>query len=173
MSTYIYIGYDIRVNPKNSCISADANVWLQDEDTYEEAIIRGIRENYFQLLNPLNKTQLNELCHLVKNITENSVLILFAIEENVYNSLKKIFPLIENAFVEGISLSSIGFDVCDIDGFFSIFHMGKLNLTRKNLLGESELERADNIIKIANKTVTEHAPFYLVKLLKVESCETK
>lgn len=166
-TNYFNIGYDIRKIPKNGVLmSADINIWEQDDVLYREAkLINGIKENYFQLLSPLSKSALEDLCFLVKNSKNKSVLILLSIENNVYREITE--KSYTEFITDNISISPIGFDICDIDGFFSVFDMRKDYFHRDKLLDENEIEDAKNIITLANYLIPTHAPFYLVKIYKV------
>lgn len=166
-TNYVNIGYDIRQIPKNGILmSADINIWEQDDVLYTEAkLINGIEENCFQLLSPLNKSAFNDLCFLVKNSKNKSVLIFLSIESNVYREITgKSYT---EFTADNISISPIGFDICDIDGFFSIFDMRKDCFYRDKLLDENEIEDAKNIITLANYLIPTHAPFYFVKIYNV------
>lgn len=166
-----FIGYDIRVAPDEiSLQSADANIWEQDIEAYGKArLLLGIEENFFQLLNPLSEVVLNKLCHLVNKSDKRIVLILLAIENSAYMSVKNKVPSLEPVLVNNISFSFIGSDICDIDGFFSVFDMRRDYFHRDKLLDEKETKNAITLINLANKLIPSHSPFHLVKLYKVNT----
>jgi len=168
MHNFIYIGYDIWPKPTYLREFTNTTTWERDEVYDEIRIATGIEENFLQLLNPKNEQELNTLYQQVNSSIEESVLILVAIEEDIYNIQKSIVSSINPTFISNFPFSLIGFDICDINGFFSVFDMGIDFFSRNNLLDENELEEATNLTKLANDLVPEHAPFHLVKLFKVE-----
>ena len=171
VNNYINIGYDVRKTQKtDSLLSADVNIWDQDELIYSKAkAIAGIEENFFQLLCPSNRAALYKLLELARKYEKDAVLILLSIEENTFRSVKAEAPTVEPVTVENIPINLLGVDICDIDGFFSIFDMRKDYFNREKLFEEKEIEDAKNILLKANELIPSHAPFNFVKLYKVDT----
>jgi hypothetical protein len=169
VNNYVNIGYDIRKIQKiDSLISADVNIWDKDDFIYSKAkAIDGIEENFFQLLSPSNKAALYKLLELVRKYEKDAVLIMLSIEEDIFRTVKAEAPSVEPVTVDNIPINLIGVDICDIDGFFSIFDMRKDYFNREKLFEEKEIEDAKNILLKANELIPSHAPFNFVKLYKV------
>jgi len=57
-----------------------------------------------------------------------------------------------------------GYDVCDVNGFFSILHMDILEISQTKLFQSNTLFDAYLLSNKANILVPDHSPFMVVKL---------
>lgn len=159
------IGYDIRVWPAVSSISADATAWPQNEFVYNDVIKKlDLRENFFQLIQINSKKELTELVKFT-NQCNGVKLVAFEIPSEILSAIQKSKNLkIDTCSGNIDKWDFLGIDVCDLNGFFSIFHMDILNEKFSTIFLSSEIEKALELVQSANVLVPSHSPFILVKI---------
>ncbi|MET0028731.1 MAG: hypothetical protein ABW101_13975 [Candidatus Thiodiazotropha sp.] len=165
MIEFTCIGYDIREWPCKGYISADATEWELYEEFIDNAKTEvGTYSNHFQLLEICSN---DEFDRLVKYVTSKSDVSLVSVEAPtlVVNALReqKEWCINEN-YPCGKDWDELGCDVCDIDGFFSILHMGVPQIKKRSMYKEDELLDAFVLAQAANILVPSHAPFIVLKL---------
>lgn len=159
-----FIGFDIRC-PVSSGISADATVWPQDMVRYEKVQRElGLKENSLQLICVETKEQFIELKQFVRRDGGGAVLLSFEIYDFVRRTLIGMGRYGFTAYEPDLSgWIDLGLDVCDVNGYFSIFNMGVLPV-EESLVGIDRSDVAHGICEAANILVKEHSPFVTVRL---------
>lgn len=158
---FISVGLDIRIKNFDQICSADSSVWNQDEPLYEQAkLLDGVHENFLQLLHADSESDFSSLFELVEN--NGAQLILIGLPEEVISSFSPSHPeiLLSGEYI----YTSIGLDVCDINGFFSIHGIENFADDCNQLYSEEELTNALEQAEAANLALPEHRPFVPVKI---------
>lgn len=154
---YICIGYDIRYE-KSFNFSADLNVWDRDEDYYESTLEKySIKENCSQLMNVAKKDLGSLSMELEKN---NHCLISIEMGLDFYNQYEEEYVLSKYDLL-GVNKIFLGYDICDLNGFFSFFDISKSDFIKY------EISRSRQLCMEADILYPEHSPFILLKLSKV------
>lgn len=165
---FLLAGIDARQWPAVDWISADCSEWEVDEH-YNNILIQKFKleENILQLLGIDSREKLRDVIDFVRMEKKFNLAILGVLKSIVdydYKGLK--FEPYE------INISSIesdlifrGYDVCDLDGFFTILNgdavVGKENENKLVTSINSSLEIAHD----ANIYSKSHEPFSIVKVL--------
>lgn len=167
MIKFTSIGYDIRMNSADALATVDATSWVQNKGLYSNAKDRlGIEENYFQLLQPKDQSEFKSLKDLVLS-DGDATLISIEIPVDLVAIYEKKEAIVANAYFDSDSeWVESGYDVCDINGFFSVLHMNVLENSQKKLFQSDTLLDAYLLSNKANILVPDHAPFIVVKLQK-------
>lgn len=164
MIEFVCIGLDIRTVSATRGISADATVWEQEENLYERAQGElGINENAFQLLHPNGNKEMSGLVDLVT--TEiGATLISLWLPRVVFESCPQAKGYFFPINLSGYMWNSLGFDVCDINGFFSYLDMSSTVDSPIKVFEQGELMDAFAMAQAANFIIREHSPFVVVEL---------
>ncbi len=161
MVKFVCIGYDIRSWPPENHITTDATEWERVDAVFDYAIkITNSYKNVMQLIEADTDYKLDALVHIV-NSREDCVLVALEIPELVFDAYRmkgNINPLGSHDWL------TIGYDVSDIDGFFSIVHMGQPMIRKRGLFREDELMDAFVVSQAANLLVPSHSPFVVFRL---------
>ncbi len=164
MVEFTCIGLDIRTVPATRGVSADATVWEQEENLYERAQVElGINENAFQLLHPDGNKEMSALVDLVTTKIGATLVSLWLpriVFESYRPANRRFFPI----NLSGYMWDSLGFDICDIDGFFSYLDMSSTLDSPVKTFEEGELMDAFALAQAANFIIREHSPFVVVEL---------
>ena len=165
MVTFVAAGLDIRRDLSDSVPSVDATAWHQDEALYERAKIEfGLQENFLQLLHASKEEDIRALAGLFTPGTGRTLLTLELLEATLeaYSPSHPALPLPAE-----LTWETLGFDVCDINGFFSFLAMDVRGSDRKQLFREDQLLDAFALSEVANIRVPAHRPFVIVKLKRL------
>ncbi|MEW6181536.1 MAG: hypothetical protein AB1522_16760 [Chloroflexota bacterium] len=167
MVKFVCVGLDIRTLPAARGVSADATVWEQDEYLYGYAQCElGVAENAFQLLHPCGEMVVSDLVSLVASKNDAALVSLW-LPKVVFESCQLAKWFSTPIDLSGYVLDTIGFDVCDIDGFFSYLDMISGLGSTVRIFDETELMDAFAVAQAANFVVTKHSPFVVVELKSV------
>lgn len=161
---FVTAGLDIRVWPSPGNFSADVMEWPQDEALYEQAQSDiGLRENELQLLHPSTEIEAVRLIELVRG-SSNATLVALQLTEIALAA----YPQHTHPYVpQKKRWDVLGYDVCDINGFFSFLNMGVYSKEALPLFKEEELLRAFAMSELANIRVAAHRPFVVVRLMRL------
>lgn len=166
MGNFVCIGYDIRVWPPEGYVTTDGTEWERNDALFEKITHSITYENNFQLIKIDKKEKLNEVVSTVIHM-ENVALVSFEIPSIVfYASQKKMGKSSENIAPDD-TWALLGYDVADIDGFFSILHMEAMPNKRRHLFGEDELAESLIVAQAANLLVPSHSPFVTIRIKKL------
>lgn len=166
MIEFVCIGLDIRVSNPDQPFSADATVWEQEEWLYERAQNElNIRENSLQLLHPQDSSEISRLIELVQS-SPNAVLIAFELPRKIYEVCPQAAGLVSPIHLNSRGWDLLGYDVCDINGFFSFLDMSGSGNKRPLLFDEEHLIDAFVLAQAANFAIREHSPFVVIRLKK-------
>jgi hypothetical protein len=161
---FVCAGLDIRTIPTDQRISADATVWEQDEKLYERAQRElNIKENMLQLLHPVGNSEMTGLVELM-NTNPDAVLVSLELPRVVFNACSQAKGLLSPVDLSGYTWDGLGFDICDINGFFSFLDMSTVANAPIVLFEEKRLIDAFVLAQAANFTIPEHSPFVVVQL---------
>lgn len=162
---YYCVGFDIREWPLKYEATCDATVWSQDLEVYDGAIKElGLAENSLQLINLDSNEDLLRLSRYVSK-RKGSILVKVELPENVVEAYNEIGPGVLPVFFDReMDWNFIGVDVCDLNGFFSILHMGMSKIKRKKLFSDLEVFEAMSLAVSANILVPAHSPFTIARL---------
>ena len=159
---FISLGLDIRVRPQMINTSADTTVWDQNESMYEFAQRSlGFHENEFQLLQSESINSVRQLASLVDQHSDAVIISLDIIESSAKSFSKDYCSL---RFPKEFKWKSLGFDVCDINGFFSYLNMGIESECGLPVLNGDQLLEAFRLSESANLNVKSHRPFVVVQI---------
>ncbi len=164
MVEFVCVGLDIRSKIAPRGVSADATVWEKEESLYERAQSElGITENGFQLLHPCTDDDFSDLVRLMLAETEGVLISLWLprVVADVCSHTKNGFSMIN---FHGNTWNNLGFDVCDINGFFSYIDMVSTSSAPVRIFDGIELMDAFATAQAANFSVREHSPFVVVEL---------
>lgn len=167
MIEFVCVGLDIRTLNLGQPYSADATVWDQDEQMYERAQKDlKIKENSLQLLHSQDSFETSRLLDLVESVP-NAVLIALELPRKVFDLYVQMKGLASMVDLTGYESELIGFDICDINGFFSFLDMDIFSKKPLVLFDEKHLMDAFVLAQAANFVIQEHSPFVVVKLCKI------
>lgn len=163
-SDFVCVGFDIRDRSSGGPFTADATEWPRHR-VYDEAKNSfHLSENIFQLMHISSHQELEDLFALVKT-TENASLIALELPRAVVDVYRERYGFIPPNFQYFTECWEVlGFDVCDANGFFSIFHMEVLEKTPPKLFSIDSLMDALTLVQTANFLVPPHSPFVVTKL---------
>lgn len=162
---FIAAGLDIRKWPPTEFPSADVTAWAQDEDLYERAQSElGLHENPLQLLHADTKYDIDRLIDLI-GATHQSTLVSLEITELALSAYPETVRKIITP--NNLQWETLGFDVCDINGFFSFLNMSVYKEKALPLFKEDELLNAYALSEFANVRIPEHRPFIVVRLRRL------
>jgi hypothetical protein len=164
MIEFVCAGLDIRTTFTDQRISADATVWEQDEKLYERAKSElSIKENTLQLLHPIGNREMSRLVELVKT-KPGAALVSLELPRVVFDACPQAKGLLSPVNLSGYMWDSLGFDICDINGFFSFLDMTGVAGSPIALFEEKRLIDAFVLAQAANFTIPEHSPFVVIQL---------
>lgn len=165
MTIYQTLGYDIRYHD-TKLYSSDLNIWNRNDAFYNKMIAElNIQENEFQLMS-LNQEKLKEVFDYInrQGIKKQSSLccISLEVERSVFESLNMVYQA--NDCCDCI-WKDVGFDICDLQGFFSFFDMQD-NITKE------QFDSMDFVSQLflcqkANFLIPQHSPFIFLKIKKL------
>ena len=162
------IGYDIKTIRTNiEQPTLDATEWPQNEAVYSDALSRtGIVQNSLQLLQPTSHEGQECLFQQYGN-RDDCCLIAVEIPMLVLRFCNDKWPDVDEISLSSRCWKPLGFDVCDIDGFFSIFHMGVLDDSFIRKGNNFDLKYFSIIQQVAGFLVPEHAPYVTIGLKQI------
>lgn len=161
---YIFLGFDLRLSgcPTKT---VDAFLWEQALDARERVLELGHQENIAQQLDC-------DVEILESHVSHTTTGIAITCSPNAIEIVKKTYgwPIVNHPYTVKDLLARgwkfEGFDVADVDGFFSVFGIDadapKLSVGKK--LFESEAEAQDFIVPATSLYPT-HAPFIVFGVL--------
>ena len=165
MVNFVCIGFDIREWPVTNHFTADATEWGVDGKVFDEVKSKlSTYENIYQLL----EVKTREKYYLLKDLVEsnnNIALLSFEISSLFLDAHRKraMANIFEN-YIEDHDWVDLGYDVTDMNGFFSILHMGIQSIKRLELFTEDSMLDAFDLAHAANLLVPSHAPFVVVRI---------
>lgn len=163
------IGFDVREWTWSGNFNVDETGWEQNEEGYSDLIEKfNLKENEYQLIEIRDQKQLLEISEYIDKKKDcNLVAIEFPFD---------IVKLQDNRY--GFNTASIkidlsgficrGFDVCDFNGLFSIFHNPQLEIDINGLIPETLLIKALEVVQIANVLDPNHSPFVIAKVYSLK-----
>lgn len=168
MIEYSAIGFDLRKRGEDFTLSADCAVWPQALIAYKTAMASGFAENAYQLLDVRTTTELTKLAE-VSLPSEDAVIVEFSIPELVAEArATKDGGRAESICVDPSLVISEGYDVCDVDGLFSVFEMGKELFQRSRAYSGHSMLDACIVAQAASLLIPSHSPFVVVRVRIVQ-----
>ncbi|EJE48365.1 hypothetical protein PMI14_07212 [Acidovorax sp. CF316] len=166
-TSYTCIGFDIRVWPCDGAPRVGLSDWSQ-HDAMHAAVTRqfGLQENLYQLLDIKDQETLDAVAQAIQaNCACN--LIAIQIPEPVATWQNERFghPL-GNPALSLEEFQSMGIDVADINGFFSVLSFDPISKFRKStdLIDERHLDEVLHVVQLAGFADRGHAPYCAVKV---------
>lgn len=161
---FVCVGFDIRISAPSQQLSLDATVWPQEEYLYKKAVSElGLKENFFQIIQTESSGDINDLIDFV-NGSVDTKLIAVGIPSILLKQCKQRWAYVEPISLDRCSWSSLGFDICDSNGFFSISHMEVLQNPNFDLYNQTNLMDAFVLAQAANILVPAHSPFVVFQI---------
>lgn len=158
-------GLDIRKSPPPAHFSADATAWEQDDTLYEQAQTRfQLYENPLQLLHADTERNISALARFVTSSSDATLLVL-ELTKLTLDAYSPSFPTLHLA--PDLRWETLGFDVCDINGFFSALNMNVFGRDPMPLFPENRMLEAFAFAEAANVKVPAHRPFVVVRLKRL------
>lgn len=169
---FLCIGFDVRVFPCQSSLSADYSEWERNEKTF--SLIKcafNIHENAYSLLEITTQKKVADVVNYINNKAIHCDLAAIEIQNDIAVSRNMKFGL--NNPLNQLDLSSFvcsGLDVCDINGFYTCFnHPEILKFFLKKgknvgLIPETDIEFALEVAQYANYIDQNHRPFVVMKV---------
>lgn len=165
MIEYSAIGFDLRKRGEDFPLSADCSVWPQALLAYEAAIVSGFAENAYQLIDVGSTEELAKLMDISLATAEKAVIVELAIPRLVADArTMKDGGEAASMLIDPGLVASEAYDVCDIDGLFSAFEMGKSIFKRDRGFSDSSMLNACVVAQAANLLVPSHSPFAVVRV---------
>ncbi|WP_062269131.1 hypothetical protein [Endozoicomonas arenosclerae] len=168
---FVCVGFDVRVWPWNGPFNVDDTGWEQSDRIYENLKLDlNLDENEYQLL----KVDSETLLHRVSDyINKSSECDLVAIELPV--EIVKLYDaqhgyMSSQTKLDLAQFKSLGFDVCDFNGFFSILHNSYFSERSGKLFSNSSLLSALECSQVANVIDPQHSPFVVARVSSLKSC---
>jgi hypothetical protein len=163
---FVTAGLDIREWPATNFVSADATAWAQDEDLYGRAQSEfRFSENPLQLLHADLNADVNALIGVLSSPGSPGALVALELTELALRAYPQTIPPI--SLPDHLHWELLGFDICDINGFFSFLHMGVFQTKALPLFHEDQLLDAFALSEVANIVVPAHRPFVVVRLKRL------
>jgi hypothetical protein len=165
MNEFIFIGFNIRVWPSVGDFNVDDTGWdinYEIMDVVEKKYC--VQKNEYQLLMPENSLTMQDVSNFVLGI-ESANVAAVKIPTQVVRFLdrQRGYKTSEN----NINLSGYiprGFDICDIDGLFSVLHNPDLGRSKSSLFPVDGYLPALEFANFANIADRSHAPYILAEI---------
>lgn len=163
------IGFDVRACPWNGTFNVDETGWEENEQGYTSLVDEfGIQENEYQLLDIREQELLSRVSEYIGQKNDcNLIAVEFPCdvvkiqdERYGYNTASVSLELSDFIFR--------GFDVCDFNGLFSILHHPRLIMAGPELIPESSLVKALEVVQVANVLDPGHSPFVVAKVYSLK-----
>jgi hypothetical protein len=169
MVEYSTIGFDLRKRGEDFALSADCAAWPQAVLAYQAAIAAGFAENAYQLIDVGSTEELAKLVEVALSVAEGAVIVELSIPRLVADARTlKDEGGATSIFVEPYLVASEGYDVCDINGLFSAFEMGK-DLFQRSCESSADLMlEACVVAQAASLLIPSHSPFVVVRVRVVK-----
>lgn len=161
------VGFDIREWPWNEAFFAGENGWPRNEEVYVQLVNNfELKENRYQFLDIHDQKKLFNISYDIKQ-RENCNLIAVELASDVVKLLddKYDFKTTSNT-VEINDFICRGYDVCDVNGFFTIFHSEEFD--RNELIPESQISLALETVQLANIFDRNHCPYIVAKVYSLK-----
>jgi len=161
------IGFDTRIWPWGGAFNTDETGWEINENRNEEIKSKfDVIENAFQLINIENSKKFKMIReYVLKNSDCNlvSISVMQDIVDLFYEKIKSSPP---NNYLNIDDWKFRGYDICDINGLFSVLHHPKIIKSRdgNQLFGENEVVDALQMVQFANLLEPQHMPFVVAKI---------
>jgi hypothetical protein len=164
MIDFTCVGYDIRKWPQNGYLTADATEWEVIDNLFDRAKNEvGTHENDFQLLDIRTNEDCDHLMDIISAVS-GAALVCIELPSLVVDALQKDKGWDIKRNVSNNNWTRLGYDVCDVNGFFSILHMGKLSDNGIELFPNDQIMEAAFLAQAANILVPDHAPFVVTSI---------
>jgi len=172
---FLRLGFDVREARTEGDYSADALAWPQATKAYNMALSSGFRENSFELLEAVSLNELGRLDEIVRSCAPSAALIELAVFGIVARAqvVGRLAYNPDGFVIEETAVQAEGYDVCDLDGFFSAFEINSSKLQRGLGCPSDKLLDACVIAEAANFLVPAHAPFVTVRVRVLKPAFTK
>lgn len=172
MDDFLSLGFDLRVPLVEGVeISADATVWPQAESAYGRVLQSGFKENAFGLIDVEGHERLLHLRQVIAACEEAAELVELSAFEVAVRHCPLGFGFERRGDVGLVDeeFKVEAYDVCDLDGFFSVLGMGIGSLGMTRPFGRNELLSAAALSQGASFAVPSHAPFVIVRIRVIAS----
>lgn len=158
------VGYHIRTPSIVDFPTADCTEWEDADELIEDAYARyGLLENELQLISPRDEKEYQLLIDIVSS-KKNCSLIAIALLESTIDALQKKGLYKHRDLYMDESSISMGVDVCDFNGFFSLLHMTNEFSENRRLFYKSEIQDALELALKGAILIPEHSPFVLAEI---------
>lgn len=165
------IGFDIKQWPPQDLIGIDETSWESNDSVYSEVSERfNIQENEYQLLNIQDEHTLGLIIRYIESSYDSNLVAIELPSEMVELNNDRHGYTTGQHGIDLAPLFFLGFDVCDINGLFSILHHPEIIKMRnqENLIHKDGLQKALEIVRIANAIDKNHSPFAVAKLFSLK-----
>lgn len=162
------IGYDIRIWPAPTVMSADAGEWdTADEQAQIALHSTGLTKNSLDLIYCADFKSLEKLAECVKSEAE-CVIVRIDVPHLVAKHFVENFglELSEAESSESPTFNVVGIDICDVQGLFSLLHHPHIEKIRgtKSLFKSEQLLEAYSFSEWANFVDRGHSPTSLCRV---------
>ncbi|WP_165673128.1 hypothetical protein [Metapseudomonas otitidis] len=168
------IGFDIKEWPPKNLIGTDETSWDSNDSAYQKISEQfNIMENEYQLLDIKDDHILDLVGKYIKNSNDSNLVAIELPSDIVeHNNRKHGYKTGQHNF-DLSPFFLLGFDVCDINGLFSILHHPEIIDLRnqEGIIDKNNLEKALEIVQFANVIDKKHSPFAVVKLFSLKPYE--
>lgn len=167
-STYTCIGFDIRVWPCDGIPSVGLSDWSQN-DAMHAALTRefGLQENLYQLLDIKDQESLEAVMQAIRaNDACNLIAVQIPQPVALWQHQRFGHPLGSDPELSLEGFHTMGVDVADINGFFSVLSSDPISKYRKStdLIEERHLDELLQVVQLAGFADRGHAPYCAVKI---------
>ncbi len=165
MRDFIFIGFNIRIWPWDGEFNVDDTGWDLNNDIAEAVNRRfDVKQNEFQLLMPEDSSTMKEISNFILGV-ESANVAAIKIPTRIARLLdRKLGYKTSENHIELHNYFMRGFDVCDIDGLFSVLHNDELGRLESALFRRDEYLSALEFANFANFFDRGHAPYTLAEV---------
>lgn len=165
---FVCVGFDIRNYPCRDGYSADSSEWERNEDLYEEFLYNNkVSANEYGLLSIKDQAALRGISDWVLESSASSDLVALELPLEIVRFMddKTGFHSSSNQ-LDLAEFVCRGFDVCDLNGFITLFNHPAIELYKneEGLIRESKICMALEALQLANVVEPAHRPAVLVKV---------
>lgn len=165
------IGFDVKQWPPRDLVGIDETSWESNSIVYSEIVESfNVSENEYQLLDIQDARTFELVGDYIKSCLDGNLVAVELPTSIVELNNSRYGYTTGLRSVDLSSLYFLGFDVCDMNGLFSILHHSSVvNMrSRKGLIHRDELQKALEVVQIANILDKGHSPFVVAKLLSLK-----
>jgi len=167
---YSCVGFDIRIWPCEGVLSSESSCWEQDYVVYNDLKLKfDLKENFYQLLEVKDEGIFCLIKNLISRI-ESCNLIAICIPKSIALLNNERFGYPAGYSLDLSDFFTMGVDVGDVDGFFSVLQHPRIEKHRgsKNILSQDDFSGILDVVQLAGFIDENHAPYCAIKIMSLK-----